>query len=111
MTEYSGPLCPDCGGQYVSESGTVTTLVASSSPPGHNHDDNCLKRIYTCQNGHRKLLSIRRRCNRSDCDWVGKDDCFCTGPKINRWPVAQYPPPQQSSAVGGGGEGDNNATN
>lgn len=62
------------------------TMVGYSSPPGHNHDDNCLLRMYVCdQCGHNHKVSKRRRC--PACDWVGKDSCFChKGPKLDEWP-------------------------
>src|SRR5262245_34538782 len=51
--------------------GECQTLVGYHSEPGHNHDDNCLHRIYLCQNGHRKPVYLRRKC--PACDWKGKE--------------------------------------
>jgi len=63
----------------------MTTLVGYSSPPGHDHDDNCLKRGYRCEAGHYTVLSVIRSC--SKCDWRGKADCFCCpNGKIDVWP-------------------------
>lgn len=88
-----------CGAVFVSVLGRrlrdgrevpseIQTLVGYSSPPGHTHDDNCLKRIYRCANDHDTVICIRRRCNTSGCDWVGKDSCFChTGKKSDMWPT------------------------
>jgi hypothetical protein len=78
--------CKTCGEPIAQLGvGESTTLVGFSSPPGHNHDDNCVKRVYSCANGHRVVLSRRRRC--PVCDWVGNAECFChDGPKVDEWP-------------------------
>ena len=81
--------CPECGEKlsHSNEEGTWETLVGFMSPPGHDHNDNCLTRIYRCKNWHSITLSKRRRCSNPDCDWVGKDECFChTGKKVDEWP-------------------------
>lgn len=66
-------------------SGIMSTLLGYSSPPGHNHDDNCLTQLYTCANGHDIRLSKRRTC--PACDWKGKEKCFChPGNKVDEWP-------------------------
>ena len=71
--------------KFLREFGTLTTYVAYYSPPGHNHDDNCLTRFYQCKNGHTTIVSKRRRC--PICDWVGKETCFChPGKKVDEWP-------------------------
>lgn len=76
--------CPECNG-VMSHGGTSTTLVGYLSPPGHNHDDNCCKRTYRCENGHTMILSKRNRCDK--CDWVGSENCFChKGNKVDQWP-------------------------
>lgn len=63
------------------------TLVGYFSPAGHNHDDNCRTREYSCEDGHRVTLSIRNTC--SACDWKGKESCFChPDGKVDSWPVA-----------------------
>ncbi|MCP4651011.1 MAG: hypothetical protein GY853_13165 [PVC group bacterium] len=71
----------------MSHSGTGSTMVGYCSPPGHDHDDNCLSRTYRCENGHEHRYSLRRRCNVEGCGWVGKDECFChDGKKVDKWP-------------------------
>ena len=76
--------CDVCGcDMVVSEEGE--TLLGFYSPHGHDHDDNCQKRTYVCNNGHEKVISKRRRC--PACDWVGKPTCFChKGKKVDEWP-------------------------
>ena|SRR3990167_4435738 len=68
---------------------TWETLVGHSSDPGHNHNDNCLKRTYFCSNHHAIVIqSIRRTC--PSCDWKGKITCFChQGLKLDEWPDNQ----------------------
>ncbi len=82
-----GPLtvpCPDCG-EPMSHRGTSMTLVGYYSPPGHDHDDNCRTRIYTCPNGHSMGVSRQNSC--PVCDWKGKSICFChPGEKVSHWP-------------------------
>lgn len=81
--------CPECKEElYHSEEwGTMETCVGHFSPPGHDHNDNCLSRIYRCINGHQIKVSLRRRCPNPDCDWIGKDECFChSGKKVDQWP-------------------------
>ena len=63
------------------------TIVGYEIIPEHDHDDNCKVRIYTCKNKHEIKLSIRKRCPNPDCDWIGKDSCFChDGKKVDKWP-------------------------
>lgn len=57
--------------------GVVETTVGYFSPPGHDHDDNCLRQCYQCAAGHTQFFSIRRKCPAPGCDWVGKPDCWC----------------------------------
>ena len=83
-------ICTECGEPMTFRpsisNGTFSTLVGYSSPPGHDHDDNCLVRIYRCKNGHSVKVSKRRRC--PVCDWAGKEECFCHwGEKVNEWPA------------------------
>jgi hypothetical protein len=54
---------------------TWSTLVGYRSPPGHNHNDNCITTKYTCKNGHEVKLSRINTC--PACDWTGMDECFC----------------------------------
>jgi hypothetical protein len=90
--------CPQCSEPFVRHGGESATLVGSSSPKGHDHDDNCLKRIYVCPNGHKTLLSVRRSCPK--CDWKGKPDCFChKGAKVDRWPASNVRGPKDLSEV------------
>ena len=80
-------LCPDCKAP-MSHSGTHETMVGYQSPPGHDHDDNCKKRLYVCDNGHEHRISRQNRCH--VCDWVGKTECSaCYGEwskKVAHWP-------------------------
>ena len=77
--------CVQCGGPFVSHSGDITTLVGFSSPPGHRHDDNCLRRVYVCAQGHATRLFLRRSC--PACDWQGRPTCFChVGQQLPAWP-------------------------
>lgn len=78
-------VCNECG-QLMTPSGEIgKTLVGYSSPPEHDHDDNCECQIYICPSGHRRKISKRRRCPK--CEWVGKESCFChDGLKVDEWP-------------------------
>lgn len=80
--------CLKCGEDLIAcESGTTQTLLGYQSMPGHDRDDNCLIKIYYCKNNHVQRVSKRRRCPNSDCDWMGKDVCFChPGKKVDEWP-------------------------
>ena len=94
MTATTWSPCPTCGapltfapgicGQYI-----MTTLIGYTSPPGHDHNDNCQSREYVCTGPvpHRHFIAVRRRCSVPGCDWVGKKTCFChPGPKLDHWP-------------------------
>ena len=59
------------------------TAMAYCSPKGHDHDDNCITRVYRCKNGHYTKLGIIKTCHA--CDWKGKDSCFCCT-KVEEWP-------------------------
>ena len=48
-----------CGKPFVRCGGTEVTLLGYSSPPGHDHDDNCMKRQYGCEDGHWTVLRLR----------------------------------------------------
>lgn len=82
-------VCNKCG-QPMTPSGEIgQTIVAFSSPPGHDHNDNCENQTYTCSSGHRRIISKRRRCH--SCEWVGKESCFChDGLKVDEWPKSPY---------------------
>lgn len=61
------------------------TVLGYQSPEGHNHDDNCVSKIYECPNGHKQLVSKRNRCPK--CDWIGQETCSChPGKKFDEWP-------------------------
>ena len=81
--------CPKCGSTLGFDRDGAresSTLMGYSSPPGHNHDDNCRKRRYTCKGcGKSVILSKRNTCHA--CDWKGKKTCFChEGQKVDQWP-------------------------
>ena len=80
-------VCPECSEPFVKHTAETTTLLGYYDGH-HDHDDNCLKRVYVCKNEHRTLLSIIRTCSTSyDCDWTGKKRCFChPGDKVVAWP-------------------------
>lgn len=75
--------CKECGKPFAVHFGTTSTLMGYFYLPGHNHDDNCQKRIYRCEDGHDTCLSIIPRCPL--CDWRGKDSCFCST-RVDAWP-------------------------
>lgn len=79
--------CPKCNGKMVSTS-TMQTLVGYFSPPGHNHDDNCRKRSYICQDcSSSMVVSKQNKCSNPNCDWIGKDECWChPEKKVKEWP-------------------------
>jgi len=77
--------CNTCDAPFVSFGSRGVTLVAFGSPPGHDHDDNCDTRVYTCAEGHISHLSIIPSCSHPECDWRGKDECFCSV-RIDEWP-------------------------
>lgn len=52
-------------------------MLGYVSPPGHDHDDNCLSTSFTCEQGHITKIFVRRRCSNPECDWVGKETCSC----------------------------------
>ena len=69
--------------------GAMQTSVGYGSPPGHNHDDNCLLMVGRCSNGHLQKVSKLRKCTNPDCNWKGKTECFChPGQKVDEWPWA-----------------------
>lgn len=80
-------FCDVCGGDLISHDLELTTMVGYASPKGHNHDDNCVRRQYTCENGHKTIISKQNRCPVVGCEWVGKTTCFCHhGIKVDEWP-------------------------
>lgn len=79
----------ECDGVLVDDPASETwTLVGYASPPGHDHDDNCVKRYADCPKCKQLCcLSIRRRCNVPGCGWIGKAACDrCGGEKLDEWP-------------------------
>lgn len=69
-------------------SDTLETTVGYPGSPGHEHNDNCMRRWYRCEDGHKTELSIRRSC--PNCEWQGKEECFChPGKKVDQWPEVQ----------------------
>ena len=75
--------CPVCD-KETRHTGMTETLVGYHSPPGHDHDDNCQKRLYACTCGHAWIESKQRGC--PVCDWKGKTTCFCHGgEKVAEW--------------------------
>ncbi len=85
----SVPFLCRCGGPFIKHTGESTTLVGYYSEDGHDHDDNCLKRVYICADEHRTLVSLQRSCDA--CDWKGKERCFChEGDKVTMWPDSTY---------------------
>ena len=85
-----GINCPICKDKIIKQIGfgESMTLVGYFSEPGHNHDDNCRKRLYLCKNNHKFALSKINKCH---CGWEGKKDCFChKGEKVNSWPDVPY---------------------
>lgn len=88
--------CPTCNEPWAMRGFMGETLVGYYSPPGHDHNDNCLVRTYACPNGHRFSYALRRRC--PACDWVGKSECFChTGQKLDAWPDAPDAPDMETA--------------
>lgn len=78
--------CPECSeSMEVLEQGRTMIGGPIGLPAGHDHDPNCVSRIYACANGHRRKISIVNRC--PVCDWVQDRACFChPDPKLDRWP-------------------------
>ncbi len=55
--------CPECDASWTSMGSASRTLVGYRSPPGHEHNNNCLSRSIWCANGHRNQawLGVRMR--------------------------------------------------
>lgn len=82
-------ICAQCG-MEMRGGPTLSTLAMYSSPPGHDHNDNCRVRIYRCQNGHETVVNRQNKC--PACDWRGKLQCFChKGAKVLFWPDEDQP--------------------
>lgn len=80
--------CPKCNKEMTAFD-QCTTLVGYINTDGHNHDDNCVTRVYNCEScGNVLSVSKQNKCDREDCDWVGKKSCFChKGTKVKEWPL------------------------
>jgi hypothetical protein len=83
--------CPTCQEKLFPMTGfagaIMSTLVGYYSPSGHDHDDNCVKRGYTCAKGHDIIISKQNACDAEGCTWKGKETCFChPGQKVEEWP-------------------------
>jgi len=92
--------CPECEVETPKPAHTWQTAMGYVSPPGHDHDDNCLHRDYRCENGHEWSEYVRRYCGRKGCDWQGKLVCFChKGEKLTQW---TDPPFYQGNLTNGG---------
>ena len=77
-------ICETCQ-EPMNVQHNMSTMVGYLSPPGHNHDDNCLTRRYACRNGHTLDVTRRNRCHA--CGWRGRTTCFChKGEKSEFWP-------------------------
>lgn len=84
--------CPECGGRIVrQEGGTYATQMRGfTSTPGHNHDPNCMSRVYWCENEHRFEVPLRRRCADPHCNWAGPEAYpELDQPAVDEWPVLQ----------------------
>lgn len=80
--------CPVCK-SLMTYMGQYKTLVDIVSPPGHNHDDNCVRREYRCYQCNMRIeVSKRNRCPVLGCTWIGKAKCDCHVPndKVDEWP-------------------------
>lgn len=60
------------------------TLVGFSSPPGHNHDANCMTITFACAADHRESMRLQRGCLVEGCGWRGDDYCV-TCHEANIW--------------------------
>jgi hypothetical protein len=79
-------ICPGCGAAIkFKESGKTLVGYGGYTAP-HNHDDNCVKYIWQCDNGCFVVERQQNVCPVPGCDWRGKTDCFCS--KLG---IAVYP--------------------
>lgn len=85
--------CPTCGLAWLKRTGTLRTLVGYGAPTdGHDHDDNCLTRAYACSGACPTFsFTLRRRCPKKGCAWVGEERCFQHGTKVDAWPTPDVP--------------------
>lgn len=87
--------CKTCGGPITHHVGDLSTLVGFIKHPNEDprcdHDDNCVLRIFRCDKEHNNDVHIRRICPNPDCDWKGKETCFChEGAKIEDYPNVPF---------------------
>lgn len=84
----SGLTCGECGKPLLWDGRQFTTLIGTLIGPNdpHRHDPNCVKRYYECANKHARVVSIINRCPAPGCEWRGKTECWCSGPKVEEWP-------------------------
>lgn len=79
-------FCKLCGKKLKYDGqGESTTLLGYNSEcyeNGHNHNDNCITRVYICSNDHSEKLSVINKC--PVCSWTGKKECFCSR-KVEEW--------------------------
>ena len=78
-----------CGASFIAYGAEQSTLVGSLfAMPGHDHNNNCLTRRYTCEAGHGTTIALVRRC--PACDWTGKRSCgVCNATFVDQWPEVQ----------------------
>jgi hypothetical protein len=79
--------CGECGEAMTADPSWIqeTSVGFVSLQPWHVHDDNCKTLVYVCAHKHKRIVSIRRRCDK--CDWLGIDSCSCHhGTKVDEWP-------------------------
>jgi len=90
MIETNTEVCRECGEPFIDRGrNTYETSVGYFSPADHDHNDNCVVRVYLCVRGHITKISIRRTC--PSCNWKGKEKCFChEGLKVDAWPEIKY---------------------
>lgn len=85
MTTKPPSLRCRCGAAFVSAGPEIETTGGYVSLKRHEHNDNCLTRVYRCLDGHQTVIGRRRRC--PECGWVGKATCGChPGEKVDVWP-------------------------
>ena len=80
--------CPKCGKKMRGVKISTRLVGMPNIGEGHKHDPNCRKREYTCQSCNETLVVSKQNvCPHPECDWVGKDECFChKGKKVQEWP-------------------------
>jgi hypothetical protein len=64
-----------CGAGFVEYCYLSETTVGFFSPPGHDHNDNCLSALFLCVRGHSTRIAKVRTCPVEGCDWRGRTTC------------------------------------